>query len=109
MMQTLDFALDLPLDIAQFYSASPFPGTGLYNEATDEGWLTENDSFSQSHAVMELPGLSAKKVDAFRKYSYRKFYLRITALFRLLKIAGPSATTNILYSIKRFSGWVRGQ
>jgi len=109
MMQTLNFALDLPLDIAQFYAASPFPGTSLYNEATSEGWLTENDSFSQSHAVMDLPGLSAKRVDAFRQYSYRNFYLRITAIFRLLKIAGFSATTNILFNIKRFTGWVKGQ
>ena len=109
MMQTLGFALNLPLDIAQFYAASPFPGTRLYDEATSEGWLVENDSFSQSHAVMELPGLSAKRVDAFRQYSYRKFYLRIRVLFRLLKIAGPSAATNILFNIKRFYGWVWGQ
>lgn len=108
MMQTLAFALDLPLDIAQFYSASPFPGTGLYDEATAEGWLTENDSFSQSSAVMELPGLSAKRVDAFRRYSYRRFYLRMTTLLRLLEIAGPSAVKNILFNIKAFSGWARG-
>jgi radical SAM superfamily enzyme YgiQ (UPF0313 family) len=109
MNQTLNFALDLPLDIAQFYAASPFPGTGLYDEAISEGWLTGNDSFSQSHAVMELPGLSAKRVDDFRQYSYRRFYSRISALFRLLKIAGPSAATNILFNIKSFSGWVRGR
>ncbi|RPH52568.1 MAG: radical SAM protein [Desulfobacteraceae bacterium] len=109
MMQTLSFALDLPLDIAQFYAASPFPGTGLYDEAISEGWLKENDSFSQSHAVMELPGLSAKRVDDFRQYSYRRFYSRISALFRLLKIAGPFAATNIPFTIKSFSGWVKGR
>lgn len=109
MMQTLDFALRLPLDIAQFYAAAPFPGTDLHDEAASEGWITGNDSFSQSHAVMELPDLSAKRVDAFRQYSYRKFYLRFSALCRLLKMAGPFAATNILFYIRKFSGLRRGQ
>ena len=33
MAQTLALALSLPLDIAQFYAATPFPGTALYDEA----------------------------------------------------------------------------
>ena len=39
MAETLAFALSLPLDIAQFYAAAPFPGTALYNEALEKGWL----------------------------------------------------------------------
>jgi hypothetical protein len=43
MAQTLAFALSLPLDIAQFYAAAPFPGTALHAEAVARGWLTEGD------------------------------------------------------------------
>ncbi len=39
MAGTLALALELPLDIAQFYAAAPFPGTALYDEARRKGWL----------------------------------------------------------------------
>ena len=39
MAETLALALALPIDIAQFYVASPFPGTALYDEARGKGWL----------------------------------------------------------------------
>ncbi|MHB9096901.1 MAG: B12-binding domain-containing radical SAM protein, partial [Syntrophales bacterium] len=42
MAETLALALTLPLDIAQFYAAAPFPGTALYDEALDKGWLRES-------------------------------------------------------------------
>ena len=40
MIETLELALELPLDIAQFYAAVPFPGTRLHDEALRNGWLT---------------------------------------------------------------------
>ena len=56
MAQTLSLALSLPLDIAQFYAAAPFPGTALYDEALKKGWIKTANRFSQSNAVMDLPG-----------------------------------------------------
>jgi radical SAM superfamily enzyme YgiQ (UPF0313 family) len=76
MQDTLQLALELPLDIAQFYAAAPFPGTGLHAQAIEKRWLTGEGSVSQSRAAMHLPGLSAREVDRFRKQAYRKFYLR---------------------------------
>lgn len=134
MAETLALALSLPLDIAQFYAATPFPGTALYDDALEKGWLKhgggnaaadltgetappvaapasvpkaapgrwEGESgagdaspgfaqtpfvpCSQSRAVMELPGLSAARVNAFRRHAYRRFYLRPAAALRVLSM-----------------------
>jgi radical SAM superfamily enzyme YgiQ (UPF0313 family) len=88
MAGTLALALELPLDVAQFYAASPFPGTALFDEALRKGWLklgtAPNYNYSQERAVLTLPGLPPGRVDAFRRHAYRRFYLRPGAAARLL-------------------------
>ncbi|MDD5712757.1 MAG: radical SAM protein [Smithellaceae bacterium] len=103
MEQTLKFALFLPLDIAQFYAATPFPGTDLYELAKNNGWLQRRNgtSFSQSTAVMDLPGLPAWKVDHFRKKAYRAFYGRPSAILRLAAMVEPSVARNVFRLMKR--------
>ena len=107
MAQTLDLALDLPLDIAQFYAASPFPGTSLYEEAAREGWLIEGIASSQNQAAMNLPGLPAAKVDAFRRFAFRKFYGRLQAALNLLAMAEWAAVKSVPGVLKRFLKWAR--
>lgn len=109
MEETLRLALELPLDIAQFYAAAPFPGTTLYEEAVQEGWIRRDNGFSQSHAFMELPGLSAGRVDAFRKRAFRRFYLRPIALRRLLRLADLGMIREIASAMGRFLPWAKGR
>jgi anaerobic magnesium-protoporphyrin IX monomethyl ester cyclase len=111
MADTLAFALSLPLDIAQFYAAAPFPGTSLYDEAIEKGWLkraggSETSDVSQSKATMELPGLSSKEVDAFRRYAFRRFYMRPSAAARVLAMAEPGAVVNLLPVVRRYRQWL---
>ncbi|MFZ4438260.1 MAG: B12-binding domain-containing radical SAM protein [Syntrophales bacterium] len=125
MAETLAFALSLPLDIAQFYAAAPFPGTALYDEAVAKGWLRDGNrgpvskpaapSFSapafppaasQSSATMALPGLSAEEVDAFRRYAFRRFYLRPAAAARVISMAEPGAVAGLTPLLRRFLRWI---
>lgn len=105
MRKTLAFALDLPLDIAQFYAAAPFPGTGLYRQALKSKWLRKDTSFSQNHAALDLPGLSAQAADTFRSFAYRKFYMRPKTLLNIFSMMEPEAIYDILANLKRFSMW----
>ena len=105
MRQSLALALELPLDIAQFYAAAPFPGTGLYEEALKRGWLSEGSTFSQSRAVMDLPGLPAQRVDEFRRYAYRRFYMRPGTLLGLFSMLEPAAIKNMALNLRRFFQW----
>lgn len=102
MGETLTLALELPLDIAQFYVATPFPGTELYAEARKNGWLSSDANLSQQHASMELPGLPAGRVDAFRRLADRSFYTRPVAFIRLLSMLRWDGIAHLLPSLKRF-------
>ena len=109
MAETLAFALSLPLDIAQFYTAAPFPGTALYNEALEKGWLKHgggNGVFSQRSATMALPGLSADEVGAFRRYAFRRFYLRPSAAARVISMVEPGAFAGLTSHLRRFLRWI---
>ena len=105
MNDTLTLALDLPLDIAQFYTAAPFPGTRLYDLALKKGWLQKTSFFSQSHAVMDLPGISAKRVDAFRRYAYKKFYMRPMSCLNIFSIIRLGAIANSVKNLAQFFHW----
>jgi radical SAM superfamily enzyme YgiQ (UPF0313 family) len=106
MAETLDFALSLPLDIAQFYTAAPFPGTALYHEALEKGWLRTSPTISQSGAALELPGLPATEVDAFRRHAFRRFYLRPSAAARIVSMVGPGALAGLATPLRRFLRWI---
>ncbi|MCP4576491.1 MAG: radical SAM protein [Deltaproteobacteria bacterium] len=107
MEETLALALELPLDIAQFYAAAPFPGTPLFYEALEAGWLNEDGLFSQAFSTMALPGLSAHRVDLFRRHAYRSFYGRPKALLNLLAMVKPRAAKTILKSFLQFQNWTK--
>ncbi|OEU52346.1 MAG: hypothetical protein BA861_03165 [Desulfobacterales bacterium S3730MH5] len=109
MLETLALSLDLPLDTAQFYAAAPFPGTGLYDQALREGWLQTASPFSQSRAVMDLPGLSAKRVDAFRRYAYRRFYKRPRTLLSVFSMLESGAIRDIFRDFTYFFRWTESK
>jgi radical SAM superfamily enzyme YgiQ (UPF0313 family) len=106
MQKTLDLALALPLDIGQFYAASPFPGTPLFAEAGSRGWLAGAPG-AQDRSAMNLPGLPAARVDAFRQMAFRKFYLRPRVIARLLSLVEPAALPHLAQTFLRFTGWAR--
>jgi len=107
MRDTLRVALGLPLDIAQFYAAAPFPGTRLYDLALKKGWLQTDSPLAQDRAAMNLPGLPGQGVDAFRRYAYRRFYGRPKAAWNIISMVEPRAVGHVLRSLGAFLGWAR--
>ena len=79
MQQTLDLALDLNCEFANFYSAMAYPGSPLYDEAIRRGWqLPDSWSGYSQHAVNTLPlptrHLSAGEVLRFRDHAFNVYY-----------------------------------
>jgi len=108
MEETLSLALKLPLDIAQFYVAAPFPGTKLYDEALRNGWFKNKERaqvYSQSDAALELPGLPAERVNAFRRHAYKKFYSRPRAVWKIFSMMELEALKLLMADVKRFLKW----
>jgi hypothetical protein len=79
MQATLDLALDLNCEFANFYVAMAYPGSQLYIDAVSKGWpLPEAWSGYSQHAVDTLPlptkYLSAGEVLRFRDQAFQIYY-----------------------------------
>ena len=79
MQATLDLALELNCEFANFYSAMAYPGSQLYNLALQKGWsLPERWSGYSQHAVDTLPlptkYLSGAEVLRFRDQAFHVYF-----------------------------------
>lgn len=79
MQATLDLALDLNCEMANFYSTMAYPGSPLYNQAVAAGWeLPERWSGYSQHAVDTLPlrtrHLTAAQVLQFRDEAFQRYF-----------------------------------
>lgn len=89
MERTLDLAVELNCEFANFYCAMAYPGSALYDFAQQEGWaLPETWAGYSQHAVDTLPlptrHVSAGEVlrfrdDAFHRYFEGARYLEMVA------------------------------
>lgn len=81
MKETLDVALTLKLDTAQFYPLMPFPGTEAYNWAVSQGYLSGKytdylQEDGNHNTTFHLGDISAEELVEYCNYCRRKFYMR---------------------------------
>ncbi len=76
--KTIDFAIELDLDYAQFCITTPFPGTELYGQAKKYGRLSmEYDKYNIWDPVFVPYGYKdAEEIKAMEREAMRRFYLR---------------------------------
>ncbi len=93
MNKTLQLALDIKPDSAQFYPVMPYPGTGAYAYYKGEGylaheefdkWLTEDGGH---RCVLNLPDLPPEEIEAFCERAFRRFHFGPSYLFYKLRQA----------------------
>jgi anaerobic magnesium-protoporphyrin IX monomethyl ester cyclase len=63
-------------DIAVFMTMTPYPGTPMYEEALEHGWIAEPrwNQFDMVHAIMPTEHLSREEVQKELFATYRAFY-----------------------------------
>jgi len=82
MEQTLQLAMELNPDSAQFYPIMVYPGTRAYDAYKAAGYITARrysdwlTADGQHNCVVSLPGISSEALVAFSDESRRRFYLR---------------------------------
>jgi len=109
LAETLELALDLDLDYAQFYCAAPWPGSDLYQEAQASGWIDNHGwaSFDQSHAILNYPHLSSDEIQSFRDRAVKAFYLRPRLIARtMIRFRKPSEAWRFLKAVRRYLTWI---
>jgi hopanoid biosynthesis associated radical SAM protein HpnJ len=90
IQETIRFAREINPHTLQVSIAAPYPGTALYRQAQEEGWLPDsNTSLVDDHGVqtaaLSYPNLTQSEIFDSVDTFYRKFY------FRASKIAEISA------------------
>jgi len=109
MQQTIDFAKRLKLDYVQFYCAVAFPGSPLYQQCLDSGWLDESDwkYFEQNFSVISTPQLAAAQVMKARDKAFKQYYLQPRVVWNMVKkIRTPGDLANFARMVKDFLSWV---
>lgn len=88
--KTIELALRLPIDTAQFSGVVAYPGTAFYEWVRQQGYLAVHDwrgwvdeNYEQV-ATHSLPDLSVSEINALIDEGLRRFYLRPSQMWRML-------------------------
>ncbi len=88
--QTIDFAKKLPLDIALFHVAAPYPGTPFFFEVVENGWFRPGTRWEQvdmdKGTVLDYPNLRAEELLYWQKRAFREWAFRPGPMFTYLKM-----------------------
>jgi radical SAM superfamily enzyme YgiQ (UPF0313 family) len=100
MQQTLDLALELNCEFANFYSTMGYPGSQLYNLAVKEAWpLPEKWSGYSQHSVDTLPlptkHLSGPEVLRFRDQAWQVYFNSPRYLDMITRKFGPETSAHV--------------
>lgn len=94
---TIDFSKKLPLDIALFHVAAPYPGTPFFFEVVREGWFRpgtrwENVDMDKG-TVLDYPDLPAERLLYWQKRAFREWAFRPGPIMTYLKMIMSDMST----------------
>jgi hopanoid biosynthesis associated radical SAM protein HpnJ len=92
--ETIRFAVEINPHTIQVSLAAPYPGTALYRQALENGWLDEAnadlvDAGGVQIAPLHYPGLSYSEIFHSVETFYKRFYFRAG---KIASIVGEMAT-----------------
>ncbi|MBL8096455.1 MAG: radical SAM protein, partial [Anaerolineales bacterium] len=95
--KTIDFAKGLPLDIALFHVAAPYPGTPFFFEVVKEGWFRKGTRWEQvdmdKGTVLDYPGLPAERLLYWQKRAFREWAFRPGPMWTYIKMLLSDVST----------------
>jgi anaerobic magnesium-protoporphyrin IX monomethyl ester cyclase len=94
IQETIKFAKDLPLDVALFHVAAPYPGTPFFFEVLENNWFRADTQWEQvdmdKGTVLDYPGLKAEELEYWQKRAFREWAFRPGPVWTFIKsINGP--------------------
>ncbi len=88
--QTIDYAKALPLDIALFHVAAPYPGTPFFFKVVENKWFRPDTRWEQvdmdKGTVLDYPELSAERLLYWQKRAFREWAVRPGPVMTYLKM-----------------------
>jgi hopanoid biosynthesis associated radical SAM protein HpnJ len=89
--KTIRFAKEINPHTIQVSLAAPYPGTTLYRQAVDNGWLQENDAVNLVNergvqlAAISYPHLSKEQIFHSMEVFYKRFYFRPRKIWEIVR------------------------
>ena len=108
--RTVDFAVELDSDFANFFLLVPYPGTEIHDMARrGEGGLrlltTDWDFYGfQMGRALELEGLPRARLERAQFLAYLRFYLRPRKIRKMLRVVNLRVLPIYLWHL--LSGWL---
>jgi radical SAM superfamily enzyme YgiQ (UPF0313 family) len=109
-LQTIEFALDLDPDIANFHAITPFPGTHLYDNLEQYGTISEELSdFTYQGAAFIPHTMTREDILKLRQIAFKRFYSRPSFLLkRVLELRNPHDLMVAMKSVRSlFHLWTK--
>jgi radical SAM superfamily enzyme YgiQ (UPF0313 family) len=95
--ETIEFSKKLPLDIALFHVAAPYPGTPFFFEVVENGWFRPGTRWEQvdmdKGTVLDYPNLPAEKLLYWQKRAWREWAFRPGPILTYLKMLLSDVST----------------
>jgi radical SAM superfamily enzyme YgiQ (UPF0313 family) len=111
--ETIAFSKALPLDIALFHIAAPYPGTPFFFEVMRNNWFRPGVRWEEvdmdESTVLDYPGLSAEELEYWQKRAFREWAMRPGPVYTYLKMLLSDASTlkSAVNIGLRHLGWAR--
>jgi len=84
---TVDFAKEAKLELAQFSILTPFPGTALYRKLEAEGRILHHDwsKYYQGEVCFQPANMTPEELKKMQKWAWNNFYSNFSILRRALR------------------------
>ncbi|MCC6177665.1 MAG: radical SAM protein [Chloroflexi bacterium] len=110
--ETIDFSKKLPLDLALFHVAAPYPGTPFFFQVMENGWFRPGTRWEEvdmdRSTVLDYGTLKAEDLERWQKRAWREWAFRPGPAMTYLKmLATPGALRSAIEVGARHLVWAR--
>ena len=97
IQETIAFSKKLPLDIALFHVAAPYPGTPFFFDVVKNGWFRPGTRWEHvdmdKGTVLDYEGLSAERLLYWQKRAFREWAMRPEPVKTYVKMLASDLST----------------
>jgi len=111
IQETIAYAKELPLDIALFHIAAPYPGTPFFYEVVEHNWFRPGTKWEEvdmdQSTVLDYENLTAERLQYWQKRATREWSLRPGPMMTFVKglntWEGAKSAVNVGWQMLQFS------
>ncbi len=89
IQETIAYSKELPLDIALFHIAAPYPGTPFFYDVVENNWFRPGTNWEEvdmdKSTVLDYPGLPAERLEYWQKRATKEWSFRPGPMLTFVK------------------------